>query len=137
MLYVNRFETLLFVLQAAREKTEKIISAELRKAASNPELQGHLASVTQSAFGRPHPPPPPPLPAQRPNGTTSPHPQEDSNQEGEGGHDSHDDNESLAEDIGAEVDIPVLPSLGMSSEHAYSSVSKMAQSEYFIWLAPA
>jgi len=39
------------VEQAAREKTEKIISAELMKAANNPELQGHLQSVTQSAFG--------------------------------------------------------------------------------------
>ncbi|XP_069142214.1 lysine-specific demethylase 5A-like isoform X2 [Argopecten irradians] len=39
------------VEQAAREKTEKIINAELLKAANNPELQGHLASVTQSAFG--------------------------------------------------------------------------------------
>ncbi|KAL5014006.1 hypothetical protein ScPMuIL_008276 [Solemya velum] len=39
------------VEQAAREKTEKIINAELIKAANNPELQGHLASVTQSAFG--------------------------------------------------------------------------------------
>ena len=38
------------VEQAAREKTEKIINAELMKAANNPELQGHLASVTQSAF---------------------------------------------------------------------------------------
>ena len=38
------------VEQAAREKTEKIINAELQKAANNPELQGHLASVTQSAF---------------------------------------------------------------------------------------
>lgn len=40
------------VEQAAREKTEKIINAELLKAANNPELQGHLASVTQSAFSR-------------------------------------------------------------------------------------
>ncbi len=38
------------VEQAAREKTEKIINAELQKAASNPELQGHLHSVQQSAF---------------------------------------------------------------------------------------
>ncbi|KAK3610530.1 hypothetical protein CHS0354_008964 [Potamilus streckersoni] len=38
------------VEQAAREKTEKIINAELMKAANNPELQGHLASVTHSAF---------------------------------------------------------------------------------------
>ena len=36
------------VEQAAREKTEKIISAELMKAASNPELQGHLQVVHQS-----------------------------------------------------------------------------------------
>ncbi|XP_052780089.1 lysine-specific demethylase 5A-like isoform X2 [Mya arenaria] len=40
------------VEQAAREKTEKIINAELLKAANNPELQGHLASVTHSAFSR-------------------------------------------------------------------------------------
>ncbi|KAK3104094.1 hypothetical protein FSP39_024364 [Pinctada imbricata] len=39
------------VEQAAREKTEKIINAELMKAANNPDLQGQLASVTQSAFG--------------------------------------------------------------------------------------
>ncbi|XP_064606539.1 lysine-specific demethylase 5A-like isoform X1 [Liolophura sinensis] len=38
------------VEQAAREKTEKIINAELMKAANNPDLQGHLASVTHSAF---------------------------------------------------------------------------------------
>lgn len=38
------------VEQAAREKTEKIISTELRKAASNPELQPHLQNVAQSAF---------------------------------------------------------------------------------------
>ena len=38
------------VEQAAREKTEKIINAELQKAASNPELQGHLQSVQHSAF---------------------------------------------------------------------------------------
>lgn len=40
------------VEQAAREKTEKIINAELLKAANNPELQGHLASVTHNAFSR-------------------------------------------------------------------------------------
>ncbi|XP_029843134.3 lysine-specific demethylase 5A isoform X4 [Ixodes scapularis] len=38
------------VEQAAREKTEKIISAELLRAASKPELQPHLQSVAQSAF---------------------------------------------------------------------------------------
>ncbi|XP_024080260.1 lysine-specific demethylase 5A isoform X3 [Terrapene carolina triunguis] len=40
------------VEQAAREKTEKIISAELQKAAANPDLQGHLTSFQQSAFNR-------------------------------------------------------------------------------------
>ncbi|KAK7826285.1 hypothetical protein U0070_021299 [Myodes glareolus] len=40
------------VEQAAREKTEKIISAELQKAAANPDLQGHLPSFQQSAFSR-------------------------------------------------------------------------------------
>nr|KAG5711307.1 hypothetical protein BaRGS_006004 [Batillaria attramentaria] len=113
--------------QAAREKTEKIISAELRKAASNPELQGHLASVTQSAFGR----------SQnstatngvRTNGSASPHGDEQPSSPlgpGDDGESNQADGESVAEDIGAEVDIPVVPSLGMSSEHAYSSVSKMA-----------
>ncbi|XP_077979102.1 lysine-specific demethylase 5A-like [Glandiceps talaboti] len=38
------------VEQAAREKTEKIITAELKKAASNPELQEHLQTVTHNAF---------------------------------------------------------------------------------------
>lgn len=38
------------VEQAAREKTEKIITTELRKAASNPELKPHLQTVAQSAF---------------------------------------------------------------------------------------
>ncbi|XP_076469736.1 lysine-specific demethylase 5A-like isoform X2 [Babylonia areolata] len=112
--------------QVAREKTEKIISAELRKAASNPELQGHLASVTQSAFGH--------SPSNgscgtATNGSMSPL-DEDVSLSPLGarsglGSSRHDD-ESLAEDIGAEVDIPVMASLGMSSEHAYSSVSKMA-----------
>ncbi|XP_023612498.1 lysine-specific demethylase 5A isoform X7 [Myotis lucifugus] len=40
------------VEQAAREKTEKIISAELQKAAANPDLQGHLPTFQQSAFNR-------------------------------------------------------------------------------------
>ncbi|KAJ1166012.1 hypothetical protein NDU88_006424 [Pleurodeles waltl] len=40
------------VEQAAREKTEKIISAELQKAAANPDLQGHLPSLQQSSFNR-------------------------------------------------------------------------------------
>uniref|UniRef100_A0A8C5PBT0 Lysine-specific demethylase 5A n=1 Tax=Leptobrachium leishanense TaxID=445787 RepID=A0A8C5PBT0_9ANUR len=40
------------VEQAAREKTEKIISAELQKAAANPDLQGHLPIFQQSSFSR-------------------------------------------------------------------------------------
>ncbi|XP_076448659.1 lysine-specific demethylase 5A-like [Babylonia areolata] len=117
--------------QAAREKTEKIISAELRKAASNPELQGHLASVTQSAFGRLQGLTNSSLKSSG-GGEASPC-QEDPLAAGlgmvekteppsqaEGG-------DSVTEDIGAEVDIPVVvPSLGTSSEHAYSSVSKQA-----------
>ncbi|KAL3212777.1 hypothetical protein MRX96_007829 [Rhipicephalus microplus] len=51
------------VEQAAREKTEKIINAELLRAASKPELQPHLQSVAQSAFGG--------LRAQEKNGSSS------------------------------------------------------------------
>ncbi|KAG8438493.1 hypothetical protein GDO86_004891 [Hymenochirus boettgeri] len=40
------------VEQAAREKTEKIISAELQKAAANPDLQGHLPVFQQNSFSR-------------------------------------------------------------------------------------
>ena len=132
---LNYSKTFLFcAYQAAREKTEKIISAELRKAASNPELQGHLASVTQSAFGR----------TQnvgtngiRTNGSASPC-EDDAPASplgvGVGAESPRADAESMAEDIGAEVDIPVVPSLGMSSEHAYSSVSKVAASELHILL---
>ncbi|MBN3290437.1 KDM5A demethylase, partial [Polypterus senegalus] len=40
------------VEQAAREKTEKIITAELQKAAANPDLQGHLHTFQQSGFNR-------------------------------------------------------------------------------------
>lgn len=40
------------VEQAAREKTEKIISAELQKAAANPDLQGHLPIFQQGSFSR-------------------------------------------------------------------------------------
>ncbi|XP_025106262.1 lysine-specific demethylase 5A-like isoform X3 [Pomacea canaliculata] len=108
--------------QVAREKTQKIISAELRKAASNPELQGHLASVTQSAFGR-----------QLDAGGTmakeggSPNSEEQAASPLGPGAESASPRgagDSMADDIGAEVDIPVVASLGMSSEHAYSSVSK-------------
>lgn len=36
--------------QAAKEKTEKIINAELMKAANNPDLKRHLNMVTQGGF---------------------------------------------------------------------------------------
>ena len=127
------------LFQAAREKTEKIISAELRKAASNPELQGHLASVTQSAFGRSQPPSSgPPSAGVRQNGQSSPRPEEEreGHMEGEGMLQEEEEREEgeLMDDIGAEVDIPIVAPLGMSSEHAYSSVSKAAASEStFYW----
>ncbi|BFZ10485.1 hypothetical protein BsWGS_13524 [Bradybaena similaris] len=169
------------VEQAAREKTEKIINAELQKVANNPELQPHLASVTMSAFGNRdissvsllhnHP-------------VTGDGDSRDSNYRygGLGSHGSltvisssaknhkqllgmssdtedgiHRDYDSsreagvgvnmddpaspsgdlsplpqsialtpnpMSHDIGAEIDISSVASLGMSSEHAYSSVSK-------------
>ncbi|XP_051974150.1 lysine-specific demethylase 5A-like [Xyrauchen texanus] len=37
---------------AAREKTEKIINAELQKAAANPDLQGHIQTFQQAGFSR-------------------------------------------------------------------------------------
>ncbi|KAJ8393997.1 hypothetical protein AAFF_G00055300 [Aldrovandia affinis] len=40
------------VEQAAREKTEKIIHAELQKAAANPDLQGHIQTFQQAGFSR-------------------------------------------------------------------------------------
>lgn len=39
------------VEQVAREKTEKIINAELMKVVNNLELQGYFVSVIQSVFG--------------------------------------------------------------------------------------
>ncbi|XP_012946958.1 lysine-specific demethylase 5A isoform X2 [Aplysia californica] len=159
---------------AAREKTEKIIHAELQKAANNPELQPHLASVTQSAFGN--------------RGDSMPGEHIDMMTNGDAGHVGHASNglavltsaakqqllggrnsdghgvmngkdfdsskeasvgvnmddplspnggdlsplpqplvpapNPMSQDIGAEIDIPSATSLGMSSEHAYSSVSK-------------
>ena len=121
--------------QAAREKTEKIISAELRKAASNPELQGHLASVTQSAFACMQNTD---TNSDKTNGQDFIH-EEDSVDMPEPMEEKIDsglsDSESLADNIGAEVDIPVMPSLGMSSEHAYSSASKLPASESHLFCA--
>ena len=104
--------------QAARQKTERIISAELQKAASNPELQTHLASVTQNLH------------------------KTDSNSEVDGeltvlAPDVTDIDQSplspvisppttpTSEDTQSDSDQPSL-ALGMSSEHAYSSASKSA-----------
>ncbi|KAH9495294.1 Lysine-specific demethylase 5A [Bulinus truncatus] len=140
------------VEQAAREKTEKIIHAELQKAANNPELQPHLASVTQSAFGN------------RENMCLLQHTSNEDTQASSKHHQAYSedhsnrDNDSsreagvgvnmddpvsplpgdmsplhqtlipapnpMSQDIGAEIDISSVTSLGMSSEHAYSSVSK-------------
>lgn len=118
------------VEQAAREKTEKIINAELLKAANNPELQGHLASVTQSAFGG----------SAGSGGGSTPVPTKNS----DSGNYSLDSENSFysmpplspqssqnSDDIQMEVEVvssattqqPQLNHSGMS-EHAYSSASK-------------
>lgn len=165
------------VEQAAREKTEKIINAELQKVANNPELQSHLASVTLSAFGN------------RDSSNTSLlqscpgtadgdsrdscyshgvasaaknhhqqlgmssdtedgiHKDFDSSREASVGVNLDDPlsptsgdlsplphgmvlaSNPISQDIGAEIDISSATSLGMSSEHAYSSVSKGVSSK--------
>uniref|UniRef100_A0A8B8DQC0 [histone H3]-trimethyl-L-lysine(4) demethylase n=1 Tax=Crassostrea virginica TaxID=6565 RepID=A0A8B8DQC0_CRAVI len=98
------------VEQAAREKTEKIINAELMKAANNPELQGHLASVTQSAFG----------------GTSA---AVNGKQMDSGFLDSENSMsppmspEQSTDDVQMEVEIASTNHTGMS-EHAYSTASK-------------
>ncbi|RUS89616.1 hypothetical protein EGW08_002634 [Elysia chlorotica] len=144
------------VEQAAREKTEKIIHAELQKAANNPELQPHLASVTQSAFGNrgDHSGPQYGEPGEAPvfqPGMSAKHQLQHllGRQTADigvnmdaplspglpGGVSNGGDLSPLpqalvpapnpmSQDIGAEIDIPAVTSLGMSSEHAYSSVSK-------------
>lgn len=106
------------VEQAAREKTEKIINAELMKAASNPELQGTLQSVTQSAFAggvsnvsatsptTPLPLAPSVLDSE--NSQSLPNPPSPST--------TSDDTQSDTESA--------VPPVGMSSEHAYSTASR-------------
>lgn len=105
------------VEQAAREKTEKIINAELMKAASNPELQGTLQIVTQSAFAgnstastptTPLPPAPSILDSE--NSQSLPNPPTPSS--------TSDDTQSDSESVAATT--------GMSSEHAYSSASRLS-----------
>ena len=104
------------VEQAAREKTEKIINAELLKAANNPDLQSHLASVTQSAFSG------------MPNGNTM----KESNIFNS---DLENSQPSLpppsppsSHNSDDNMDVDVIPYRQgtMSSEHAYSSVSRTA-----------
>ena len=104
---------------AAREKTEKIINAELLKAANNPELQGHIQSVTQSAFststtatngGGPTPLMPlPPVMVETEMPLPLPIPAVF---------------EELSEDTQSETETQLSSNIGMSSEHAYSSASK-------------
>lgn len=145
------------VEQAAREKTEKIIHAELQKAANNPELQPHLASVTQSAFGNRDHFGETALEGVFQGGMSAKNQlqnllgkqQQDASREAgvgvnmdgplspgvpggiSNGGDMSPPPQALvpapnpmSQDIGAEIDIPAVTTLGMSSEHAYSSVSK-------------
>lgn len=112
------------VEQAAREKTEKIINAELLKAANNPELQGHLASVTQSAFG----------------GSSS----SVSVKHSDSGNFSLDLDNSFSmplspqslsqnsDDIQMEVEVVSTTNHAGMSEHAYSSASKSSSSKYMV-----
>ncbi|XP_067685038.1 lysine-specific demethylase 5A-like isoform X3 [Haliotis asinina] len=104
------------VEQAAREKTEKIINAELLKAANNPELQSHLASVTQSAFSGVQ------------NGT----PQREINlfsvdiDSSQSSIPMSPQSSQTSDDISTDIDTIPVTHGSMSSEHAYSSVSKAA-----------
>ena len=114
------------VEQAAREKTEKIISAELMKAASNPDLHDHLQTVNPTAFGPQDVPPgmaagydqsnPMPTPMPTPMPMPVPMPVYPVDNTG-----SHIDVEDTSEDL------EIQHSLGMSSEHAYSTFSKAGQ----------
>ncbi|KAL2102272.1 hypothetical protein ACEWY4_001440 [Coilia grayii] len=114
------------VEQAAREKTEKIINAELQKAAANPDLQGHIQTFQQAGFSR----------------ATSPRPSVDYDDE------ETDSDEDIRETYGYDIkdsgevkpylfcdeEIPVKSEEVVShmwpatpsfcAEHAYSSASK-------------
>ena len=96
------------VEQAAREKTEKIISAELMKAASNPELQGHLQVV--------HPPP-----TATTSGTAV---FMDSDSSLHNAPSVEEDTESEPETQSEPEPAAATPQPVMSAEHAYSSASK-------------
>uniref|UniRef100_A0A672KQG7 [histone H3]-trimethyl-L-lysine(4) demethylase n=1 Tax=Sinocyclocheilus grahami TaxID=75366 RepID=A0A672KQG7_SINGR len=111
---------------AARAKTEKIINAELQKAAANPDLQGHIQTFQQAGFSR----------------ATSPRPSVDYDDE------ETDSDEDIRETYGYDVkdsgevkpylfcdeEIPVKSEEVVShmwpttpsfcTEHAYSSASK-------------
>ncbi|XP_028810043.1 lysine-specific demethylase 5A [Denticeps clupeoides] len=114
------------VEQAAREKTEKIINAELQKAAANPDLQGHIQTFHHGGFSR----------------ATSPRPSVDYDDE------ETDSDEDIRETYGYDIkdsgevkpylfcddEIPVKSEEVVShmwpatpsfcAEHAYSSASK-------------
>ncbi|XP_041348681.1 lysine-specific demethylase 5A-like isoform X2 [Gigantopelta aegis] len=97
------------VEQAAREKTEKIINAELLKAANNPDLQSHLASVTQSAFSG------------MPNGNTV---KESDLENSQSSLPPLSPQSSQNSDDNMDIDVIPFRQATMSSEHAYSSVSR-------------
>lgn len=105
------------VEQAAREKTEKIINAELMKAANNPELQGHLASVTQSAFGGS-------------SGVVNGKQMDSGFLDSENSMSPPMSPEQNSDDIQMEVEIASTNHTGMS-EHAYSTASKGGSSKFF------
>ncbi|XP_064633580.1 lysine-specific demethylase 5A-like isoform X2 [Lineus longissimus] len=122
------------VEQAAREKTEKIINAELLKAANNPELQGHLQTVTQSAFSGSGLPVQPSLietPVPTPTSTLpvvplSPIPAVVNQSSIIMDTETTPMQVDVPCEVQQEVEIPPPPlvSNAMSSEHAYSSASK-------------
>jgi len=96
------------VEQAAREKTEKIINAELMKAACNPELHDHLQIVTPVAFGVQGSGDGP----EKPNQTTA-------SQSTSG-----DEKKTAEANVETTEDLEIQQTLGTSSEHAYSTVCK-------------
>ncbi|XP_070558275.1 LOW QUALITY PROTEIN: lysine-specific demethylase 5A-like [Ptychodera flava] len=134
------------VEQAAREKTEKIINAELKKAASNPELQEHLQSVTHNAFSGGDSPvhpssilhgmPPVPTNPEALQGTSSS--STSSSSSGSIKEDTHTPVFSNSADVTSKEPTNVVvgggdasstqPPVAFSSEHAYSSASKTQQS---------
>ena len=107
------------VEQAAREKTEKIISAELMKAANNPDLQSHMQTMSPGAFGVGS------------GGVAVP------SQQLIGSGDDSEDSQApngnqpmspASEDTHSDIEVP-QGAMG-ASEHAYSSASKQTFSKF-------